>query len=55
MPAAARRKSPITPPPHVAKKSAPDDVFKKWRGHATLPNGLSVDSYLSRARDLPCR
>ncbi|MBC7367982.1 MAG: hypothetical protein H7343_14415 [Undibacterium sp.] len=55
MPAAARKKSPTAPPPRAAKKSAHGDVFKKWRGRATLPDGVSVDAYLSRARDLPRR
>ena len=27
------------------------DVFKKWRGRARLPAGLSVDTYLAKSRD----
>ncbi len=55
MSSAARKKSPPALTRRVAKKSAGDDVFKKWRGRVTLPDGLSVDAYLSRARNLPHR
>ena len=27
------------------------DVFKKWRGRARLPSGMSVDTYLAKSRD----
>lgn len=35
----------------VARKAAPIDVFRKWRGRAPLPGGVSVDAFLTRARD----
>ena len=35
----------------VARKKVARDVFKKWRGKGNLPKGMSVDSYLKRARD----
>ena len=34
----------------VARKAQTEDVFKKWRGKATLPDGLKVDDYLARIR-----
>lgn len=27
------------------------DIFKKWRGRARLPAGMSVDAYLAQSRD----
>jgi AbrB family looped-hinge helix DNA binding protein len=27
------------------------DIFKKWRGRARLPAGMSVDAYLVQSRD----
>jgi antitoxin PrlF len=35
----------------VARKVGPADVFRKWRGRGRLPGGMSVDAFLSRARD----
>lgn len=34
----------------VAVKQQPRDVFRKWRGKARLPGGLSVDQYLDTIR-----
>ena len=34
----------------VGKKVSAEDVFAKWRGRGALPQGLSVDEYLDRAR-----
>ena len=34
----------------VASKKVAHDVFTKWRGKGSLPNGLSVDRYLKRTR-----
>ena len=34
----------------VGTKVVTADVFRKWRGRARLPGGLSVDEYLQRAR-----
>ena len=34
----------------VAVKRQPEDVFRKWRGTAKLPGGLSVDQYLDTIR-----
>jgi AbrB family looped-hinge helix DNA binding protein len=34
----------------VAVKQQPEDVFRKWRGKARLPGGLSVDQYLNTIR-----
>jgi len=34
----------------IAVKKEPEDVFRKWRGKARLPNGLSVDQYLDAIR-----
>jgi len=34
----------------VAVKRQPVDVFRKWRGKAKLPGGLSVDRYLEMSR-----
>lgn len=53
MTAAARKKSPNTPPSRAAKKSKHGDVFKKWRGRGVLPDRLSVDAYIARARNPP--
>jgi len=35
----------------VARKSQPEDIFRKWRGTGQLPAGLSVDEYLARTRE----
>lgn len=35
----------------VASKQVAPDVFRKWRGRGRLPEKLSVDDYLQRARD----
>lgn len=48
--AAARKQSPNAAPSLAGKKSAHRDVFKKWGGRGALPDGLSVDAYISRAR-----
>jgi hypothetical protein len=32
-------------------KKLAHDVFKKWRGRGKLPKGMTVESYLKRARD----
>jgi hypothetical protein len=50
MTAATRKQSPNAAPSRAGKKSAHRDVFKKWRGRGALPDGLSVDAYISRAR-----
>jgi antitoxin PrlF len=34
----------------IGKKANVEDVFVKWRGRGALPKGMSVDSYLERAR-----
>jgi AbrB family looped-hinge helix DNA binding protein len=34
----------------VGAKSVPEDVFRKWRGRGHLPSGMTVDTYLARAR-----
>ncbi len=34
----------------VGSKSVPEDVFRKWRGRGRLPSGMTVDTYLARAR-----
>ena len=34
----------------IAHKAQTEDVFKKWRGKATLPGSLRVDDYLARIR-----
>jgi AbrB family looped-hinge helix DNA binding protein len=34
----------------VGAKSVPEDVFRKWRGRGRLPSGMTVDTYLARAR-----
>ena len=34
----------------IAVKQTPEDVFRKWRGKAKLPGGLSVDQYLDTIR-----
>jgi antitoxin PrlF len=34
----------------VAVKQQSEDVFRKWRGKAKLPAGLSVDRYLDTIR-----
>jgi len=34
----------------IAVKQQPEDVFKKWRGKATLPDSLNVDRYLAAIR-----
>ena len=34
----------------IGKKVSVEDVFVKWRGRGVLPQGLSVDAYLERAR-----
>ncbi|MGA2263088.1 MAG: AbrB/MazE/SpoVT family DNA-binding domain-containing protein [Acidobacteriota bacterium] len=34
----------------IAVKRQPEDVFRKWRGKAKLPRGLSVDKYLDTIR-----
>ena len=34
----------------IGKKIGVEDVFAKWRGRGALPKGLSVDTYLERAR-----
>lgn len=35
----------------ASKIEATGDVFKKWRGRARLPVGVSVDTYLAKSRD----
>jgi len=50
MTAATRKQSPNAAPSRAGKKSAHRDVLKKWRGRSALPDGLSVDAYISRAR-----
>ena len=50
MTAATRKQSPNAAPSRAGKKSAHHGVFKKWRGRGALPDGLSVDAYISRAR-----
>ena len=35
----------------VARKKLAHDVFKKWRGRGRLPKGMTVETYLKRARD----
>jgi antitoxin PrlF len=35
----------------IAVKKQVVDVFKKWRGKGKLPDRLSVDDYLCKARD----
>jgi antitoxin PrlF len=35
----------------VATKTVNEDVFRKWRGRGRLPERMSVDAYLKRARD----
>lgn len=35
----------------VARKKLSHDVFKKWRGRGKLPKGMTVETYLNRARD----
>ena len=35
----------------VARKKLAHDVFKKWRGRGKLPKGMTVETYLKRARD----
>ncbi|NWG13004.1 MAG: AbrB/MazE/SpoVT family DNA-binding domain-containing protein [Acidobacteria bacterium] len=34
----------------VALKRQPEDVFRRWRGKAKLPGGMSVDQYLDTIR-----
>ena len=34
----------------VGRKVGVEDVFAKWRGRGVLPKGLTVDTYLDRAR-----
>lgn len=34
----------------IAVKREVEDVFRKWRGKAKLPGGLSVDEYLDTIR-----
>jgi AbrB family looped-hinge helix DNA binding protein len=34
----------------IAVKHATQDVFRKWRGKAEVPGGLSVDQYLDTIR-----
>lgn len=34
----------------IGKKVSAEDVFVKWRGRGALPQALSVDAYLERAR-----
>ena len=34
----------------VAVKQQPEDLFRKWRGKAKLPGGLTVDQYLDAIR-----
>ncbi len=34
----------------IAVKREPEDVFRKWRGKARLPDGLTVDQYLDTIR-----
>jgi AbrB family looped-hinge helix DNA binding protein len=35
----------------IGVKAVVEDVFRKWRGRGRLPGDLSVDGYLSRARE----
>ena len=35
----------------IAVKKQVINVFAKWRGKGKLPNGLSVDEYLKKARE----
>ncbi|MBN2444216.1 MAG: AbrB/MazE/SpoVT family DNA-binding domain-containing protein [Spirochaetales bacterium] len=35
----------------IAVKKQTVDVFKKWRGKGKLPEGISVDEYLHKARE----
>jgi antitoxin PrlF len=34
----------------AVKQQAPEDVFRKWRGRGSLPEGLRVDEYIDRVR-----
>lgn len=34
----------------IARKTQPEDVFRKWRGKGTVPGDLTVDQYLNRTR-----
>ena len=34
----------------IAAKEQTEDVFRKWRGKARLPGGLTADQYLDRIR-----
>ena len=34
----------------IGTKAVAEDVFRKWRGRGRLPDNLSVDDYLRRAR-----
>ncbi len=35
----------------IARKSQPEDVFRKWRGRGKLPGGGSTDAYLKKLRE----
>ena len=35
----------------VARKQTEENVIRKWRGHARLPGGMDVDTYLKRSRE----
>ncbi len=35
----------------VARKVQPQDVFSKWRGRCSLPEGRDVDEYLNLVRE----
>ncbi len=34
----------------IGRKVQSEDVFRKWRGRGRLPGGVSVDTYLTKAR-----
>ncbi len=34
----------------LATKMRPTDVFRKWRGKGKLPDGMTVDEYLTKVR-----
>jgi bifunctional DNA-binding transcriptional regulator/antitoxin component of YhaV-PrlF toxin-antitoxin module len=34
----------------IGEKAADSDPVSKWRGRGVLPNGMTVDAYLEKAR-----